>query len=209
MQQSRKQLNEVLDFLITFHGLDSNSNSALDHSLEIPNGLSDLFRKHANWMTNENLHPLFWNESLAVSDGTMYGMDCPKGWIVFSQEHVAVWVAACPASILDDTEVAICSDVGITKMPSLNLFLIWLLLQESVWIAEQGISSKHGIDDNDYWSSQGFSNPIDCSFNGGEGFVQLFQTFRLSNDGKTIAHGDNHESHLSLRSTDAVGRLRN
>ena len=199
MNQTRKELNEVLDFLISFHGLDSVTTTAADHLLELPNGLSDLFRKHPNWMTKDNFHTLHWRDLLSVSDGAMFGMDCPKGWIVFAQENVAVWVAACPATILDDTEVAICTGVAVTKLPSLNRFLIWLLLQESAWVAKQGNSIQHGIDDNDYWSSQGFSELIDCSFEGGEGCVQLFQKFRLGSDGKTIAEGNAHESHLSSR----------
>ena len=199
LKQSRERLNEVLDFLVSFHGMDPDSVPPLDDSVDLPNGLRDLYRKHSKWMVDANFHALYWFDSLSVSDGTMYGMDCPKEWIVFSQEHVAVWVAACPASSVDDTEVAICSDVGVETLPSLNQFLVWLLLQESVWIAEGYCLSEHGIDDEDYWSSQGFSNLIDCSFDDVEICIQLFRNFRLSNDGKTIAQGDAQQSHLSSR----------
>lgn len=199
MNQSRKHLNEVLDFLTLFHGLDADSNSVPNQSLDLPNGLGDLYRKHTKWTNKSNFHVLYWGESLTVSDGMIFGIECPRGWIGFSQERDGVWLAACPASIQDDTEVAICTGSGVVNMPSLNQFLVWLLLQESVWMTEQGTSSERGIDDDDYWSTRGFSDLIDCSFEGGDGCIQLFRNFRLSGDGKTIAQGDTKGSHLSTR----------
>lgn len=39
LKQSRERLNEVLDFLVSFHGMDSNSIPPLDEddSLDLPN----------------------------------------------------------------------------------------------------------------------------------------------------------------------------
>ncbi len=195
MDQSRKQLNQVLDFLVSFHGLDATSETATT-SLSLPGGLRDLYQKHANW-TGASFHLLHWEESLSVSDGKVFGIDCPSDWVVFSQEREGVWLAVTPQSNEDDSELAICSRSGSKKLSSLNLFLVWILLQESVWVAEHERTVNQGIDNDEFWKSEGFSDLIDCEFDGGEGFVQLKRKFRLSDDSDVIAHGDSQSSQLS------------
>lgn len=198
MKQSLTDLNEVLDFLATYHGLTVDPNSVDPPSLALPVGLSNLYREHSNWMSESDcFHNFCWGRNLSVSDGAVYGMDCPKDWVVFAHENQAVWVAACPSSVVDDAEVAICTDVGVTKTPSLNRFLIWLFLQESFWVGKNKTPCGHGIGDDTYWSSQGFSEMIDCSFEGGEGFNQLLHSFRLSSDGRVLAQGSDNSSQLA------------
>lgn len=199
MEQSLKDLNKVLDFLFLFH-IQNGESSPVEPSLTLPVGLRELYRKHSKWTNESNFHGIFWGRSLSVSDGKIYGIECPKGWVGFSQERDGVWLAACPQIDADDTEVAICtnSTAGVVKLPSLNRFLVWLLLQESSWMSEVGNSCDRGIDDDDYWASQGFSELIDCSFDS-EYCIQLSTRFRLSGDGKTIAAGNTDESFLFLR----------
>ena len=199
MEHNIEDVTKVLDFLTLFHSLNGESNP-VDPLLTLPTGLRDLYHKHSSWTNQSNFHSIFWGNSLSVSDGKIYGFECPKGWVGFSQERDGVWLAACPQVDASDSEVAICtnSTAGVVKLPSLNQFLTWILLQESAWMSESGSSCEYGIDEDDYWTSQQFSKLIDCSFNS-EHCIQLSTCFRLSSDGKTIAEGNANESFLSSR----------